>query len=146
MKKLIAFFRRFNATVLLIPLGAILLACGAVLFGIAARTHDFVKTDAVVTRATLNEAAYSDKNKTYHEATYRVFIRYTADGTEYEKEYGIFPGYREGDIIPVAYDPNDPKVLSQPAGYALPALTKAAGAAVLAVGVIITVKRRRTTV
>lgn len=135
LNKLASFARESSLARFLILAGVILVVFGFIWLRIADNTKDYVKTKAVVTRAELYEAAYDDGD-THHEATYDVFVRYTADGKEYETELGILSGRSAGDEMTIAYDPGDPERIIEPTGYVPPIVCITLGAASVAGGAV----------
>lgn len=140
MNKLATFFRDFSAARFFIPAGIILLIVSVFVFKGVDHAKDFIKTEAVVTRADLFEEEYVDDQGDHHEATYDVYVKYTVDGKGYEEEYGVFPGYSVGDKVTISYNPNDPAEIAQPNTIVLPIVIAALGAVFLIGGILSTVK------
>ena len=134
MNKIAAFFRDYALARALIPIGIALLVFSVLTFGAVDRIKNFSRTDAVVTRAELVEEEYRDSDGT-HDAVYRIFVKYTVDGKEYESEYGEFTQYKAGDRVKIVYNPSDPTDIAQPNGFLLPIIIAAAGAAALIGGI-----------
>ena len=137
MNKLFTFARETSLGRSLIVIGLILAAFGTITLVFAKDTGNYIKTDAVVTRADLVEEEHDDKDTdTHHDAVYNLYVKYSANGNEYEKEYGEFSGYREGDHVTICFDPENPEEIAQPGSRKLFSLAFiAAGAAALAGGI-----------
>ena len=127
MNKLAEFARESAAARILIPSGIILIVFGIFMTFFATYTRYYIEADAVVTRAELYEEADPKDNQ---EATYTVYVKYTVDGKEYEEEYGIFPGYKEGDTVRICYNPENAAEIAQPGN------NKLMGSAIIAAGLI----------
>ena len=136
MNKLAVFLRETSLGRFLIPLGIILLVFSVFTFKAVDHTKGFTRTSAVVTRTELYEEAYTDSNNNHYDATYTVYVKYTVDGKQYEEEYGIFSGIKEGDKTTICYNPNDPTEIAQPNSILLPICMAAAGVIALIGGVI----------
>lgn len=69
-----------------------------------------VETSAVVVKTELSEEAYTDNDGNFHEAAYKVFVRYNVGGIEYETELGVFSEneYKSSDVLEIMYDKADP--------------------------------------
>ena len=119
----------------LIPLGIVLMVFSVFMYNFVNRTKDFIKTEAVVTKAELYDEEHLDTDGNTVEATYTITVRYTAEGKEYEEEYGIFSGMKEGDKVIVAYNPDDPKEIVQPTGFIWPYAMMGGGALAFAFGI-----------
>ena len=138
MNKLASLLRETHLARFLIPAGLMILIFGSVMIFWGKDTSSYKETDAVVTRADLYESADEADN---HEATYTVFVKYSVDGKEYEEEYGIFTGYKEGDSVRILYNPEDPADIAQPGNNTLMAIALiAAGLAAVIGGIISLVK------
>ena len=140
MNKWITILRETTLGRFLVPLGIILIVFSTFMFKAVDHARDFIRTDAVVTKAELYEEAYTDADNTRHEATYTIFVKYTVDGKEYEGEYGIFPEMKEGEKVKIAYNPADPTEIVQPTGSIWPIGMLAGGIVALAVGALSIVK------
>jgi len=139
MNKFVAFFRDFSIARFFIPAGLILVTFSVFVFNSVDHAKNFIKTEAIVTRADLYEDAYVDGQGNHQDATYTVYVKYTVDGTEYEEEYGVFSNYRAGDKVTISYNPDDPKEITQPNSIILPICIAAAGGAFLVIGIVSTV-------
>ena len=110
-------------------------------------TKGFVKTEAVVSQMVLYEEAYTDSEENDQPATYRIFVKYTVDGTEYENELGILTGYKIGTKITICYNPSNPNEISQPNNLVLPIAILVAGLASFVggiVSIVVAVKKHKT--
>ena len=135
MNRLAKFLRDYSFARFFIPAGIILLVFGIVIFGITDKRKDYPQMEATVTSAELYEEAY-DEGDIHHDSTYRVFIKYTVDGKEYETEYGIVPQMKVGTTVKINYNPSDPADISEQTRFLLPIGMIAAGAASLTAGCI----------
>jgi len=141
MNRIAKFFRDYSTARFLLPVGVLAIVFGIVFLGIVNTRSAYPQTDAVVSSSELYEAAY-DEGGTHHDATYRIMVRYTVDGTEYEEEFGIGEDMKVGSVVRIDYNPNDPTSISKPTGILVPIAVIAAGAAAL-IGGIISVLRTR---
>ena len=137
MNKLATFFRETYVARFLIPAGLILMVFSIFLFRAVDHTKDFKKTEAYVSRLEPAEAEYTDNQGELHPATETVYLKYTADGQEYETEYGVFPvGYKIGDKKTIGYNPLNPAEISDSAGFILPIAVLAGGVIAFIAGII----------
>ena len=140
MNKLAELARESSLARFLIPVGMILIVFGVITSGFAVDTDGYRKTEAVVSRTELVEPESNDGD-VHTDALYDVYVKYTVDGKEYEEEFGLFPGYSEGDEVTISYDPADPAAIAQPGSLALsPVIFIAAGVVMLAGGAVSIVK------
>ena len=140
VNKVATFFLSIYWTIILIPLGIILIVFSIFSFSGVDHIKNYIKTDAVVSKKVLYEAGYEDSEGNWTEATYTIYVNYTANGVEYHDiEYGVFSGYSVGDKLTICYNPNDPTDIAQPNGTALPIALLCGGIAVTFGGVIATV-------
>ena len=123
-----------------IPLGIILIVVGIILFIINDQHKDFIKTEATVSKTELYEESYTDTEGNYVDATYKVYVKYIADGKEYEEELGILSNVKVGDKRTIVYNPKNPTEISDPVGIILPSVVLVAGIASLVGGIISIVK------
>lgn len=130
----------FARSALLFGLALIVFGCFAWRPVIARQSYP--QTEAVVSRTELYEDAYTE-NGTRHEATYRIYVRYSVDGNDYEEEYGVFPERPVGSSMTINYNPHDPHDIGQPNSVVLPIGFIAGGGVLLAAGVISFVKTRK---
>lgn len=138
MNKLITFLRETGSGRFLLLLGIILIVFGIVMMNISL-THDtdnYIETTAVVSRTELIEEEHY-QGDTHFDAEYLVFIKYMAEGKEYETEFGQFSDYKEGDKIRIMYNPDDPGQITQPGNHTLlSVIIIAAGVAALACSIV----------
>ena len=111
MNKIFTFARETSLGRALIPIGLILAIFGIITLNITRNSGNYIKTDAVVTRTELNLAERDEEDKGKDQ--YDVYVKYTADGKEYEQFFGTFPGYKEGDSIKISYNPDNPEQFIQ---------------------------------
>ena len=136
MNKLATFFRESSTARFFIPLGIILIVFGVVMFTINKENQNYIKTEAVVSRTELVQDAYIDENGDTVEATYKVYVRYTVDGREYDEELGILSGYEKDQKITIYYNPQDPSQITQTKSLVLPIVIIVAGIASLVGGIM----------
>ena len=140
MDNIVMVLRESKVARFLIPMGIIFIIFGIIMFVINNKHKDYIETEAVVSSAELAQEAYTDVDGNYVEATYRVFVKYSVDGKEYNQELGELSGYKKGDKITIAYDPKDPSQISQPIGVIIPTIICVAGVAALVGGIVSGVK------
>lgn len=140
MNGIARFFRESMVARFFIPLGVILIIFSVFLFISNNKTKDYPKVEGVVSRIEPYEAEYIDSNGDKVEATYRVFMKYTVNGTEYDEEYGIFSNYKVGDKKTIVYNPSNPKEISDPPSLLFALAFLIGGIASLVGGIISTVK------
>lgn len=144
LNKIAKFLSDYVFATFALPVGLILIIFGYVIYGPVLTRQDYPQTDAVVSRTELYEDAYYDSaSETHHDATYRIFVKYSLNGEEYEEEYGIFPEMKVGANVKIAYNPDDPRDISQPNTVLLPIGIIAGGTVCLAAGVVSVVKTRK---
>lgn len=114
MNGIARFFRESMVARFFIPLGIVLIIFSVFIFISNNKTKNYPKTKAVVSKTELYEEAYTDEDGNHVDATYTVYLKYTVDGKEYEEEYGVFSGYKVGDKKTIAYNPKNPKEISDP--------------------------------
>ncbi len=136
MNNIAIFLRESKTARFLIPMGILFIIFGIIMFVINNKHKDYIETEAVVSSAELAQEAYTDVDGNYVEATYRVFVKYSVDGQEYNQELGELSGYKKGDKITIAYDPKDPSHISQPIGVVIPTIICVAGVAALVGGIV----------
>ncbi|MBQ8892202.1 MAG: DUF3592 domain-containing protein [Bacilli bacterium] len=139
MNDVFTFFRETGTGRFFTILGIILLVFSFFLYVGVNNTKNYIKTEAIVSKTELYEDAYYDGD-THYDATYTVYVKYTVDGQEYNEEYGVFSGYKEGDKVTISYNPSNPSEIAQPNGFALPIVFFIVGVISLAGGVISIVK------
>ena len=127
----------------LIPIGLILMVVSIFIFRSVDHIRDFRKTEAVVSRLEHAEDEYTDEQGQHHAATDTVYVKYTADGKEYEEEFGVFSGYKEGDRLSICYNPMNPTEISSPTSIVLPIAMLGGGAAAFIGGIISLIRAAR---
>ena len=142
MNRIAKFFRDYSFARFVLPLGLVLIIFGCIMYGPVLARQSYPQTVAVVSRTELFEEAYSE-NGTHHEATYRIFVKYTVGGTEYEEEYGVLPEMKVGTALKINYNAADPHDIGQPNSILLPIGMVVSGIVLLAVGVISIIKTRQ---
>lgn len=136
MNNISTFFRESSFGRFFIPLGLILIVFSIFFFITADHNKNYVATDGIVSRVELVEDEHTDVDGNHVEATYRVFVKYTVDGEEYDEELGELSGIKVGDKIKITYNPENPREISQPIGMILPIILLLAGIAALVSGII----------
>ena len=131
MNKIIAVLRESRLARFLIPGGIILLVAGIIFFIVAQQSKDFVRTEATVTSSEIYEEAYRDSDGHMHEATYKVGLKYTAGGKEYENTLEGVSEFKTGDRMTIYYDPADPTRITQSNSPIVPLAMIAGGIAML---------------
>lgn len=142
MNRFATFLRDYAFARFFLPLGLGLIVFGIVLYGITDTRKNYPKTEAEVSGVELYEEAY-DEGDTHHEATYRIFVKYTVDGQEYEEEFGVAPEMKVGTTVQIDYNPSDPTDISQPTGFWLPIAMIAGGIAAMVAGCISIYRTRK---
>lgn len=133
MNKLFAIARATGFGRFLIAAGLMLLVFGLAALILPGDTSGFVETVAVVSRVEPDQPAYRD-SEGEHEATDAIYIRYSAEGEEYEVYFGSFAGFRVGDTVTIRYNPDAPQQFTQPGNTVISLAMIAGGAAALAGG------------
>ena len=130
------FFRESYWARFLIPGGLVLMIFSIFVFNAVNHSKGFIKTKAVVSKTELYETAYIDAEGNTHEETFTVYVKYSVDNIEYEKEFGVFSGYKTGDELTICYNPDNPNEITQPNGMILPIAILTAGIASFVGGII----------
>ena len=145
MNKLASFARDYSFASFFIPFGVILVIVGLIFGNTITKRSEFPEIDSVVTRAELEEEAYSDGENS-HEATYRIYVSYTVDGKEYEEELGVMSEIKPGTHVKINYDPANPADISQATKMIVPIIMIIAGAVAFVAGIVsifVTSKKRK---
>lgn len=140
MNGITRFFRESMAARFLIPVGIFLIVFSIFVFMSNNKTRNWPKAEAVVSKVVLYEEETTDHEGNHIDATYTVYVKYTVDGTEYETEYGVFSGFKEGDKKTIVYNPKNPTEISDPASTLLAIAILVGGIASLAGGIFSAVK------
>ena len=127
MNKVFTFFRESATARFFIPLGIVLIVFGVIMFTINKENQNYLKTEAVVSKTDLVQESYIDENNNTVEATYKVYVKYTVDGKEYDEELGELSGYEKNQKITIYYDPKDPSKITQTKSLILPIVIIIAG-------------------
>ena len=127
MNKVFTFFRESAPARFFIPLGIVLIVFGVIMFTINKENQNYLKTEAVVSKTELVQESYIDENNNTVEATYKVYVKYTVDGKEYDEELGELSGYEKNQKITIYYDPKDPSKITQTKSLILPIVIIIAG-------------------
>lgn len=108
------FMRDYSSASFFIILSIVLAFVSIFYINFYNKTKNFPTVEAIVTRTELYEEEHYDSD-THYDATYTIYVEYTVDGKTYNEEYGIFSNMKVGDKVTVAYNPNKPEEVSQPA-------------------------------
>jgi len=141
MNRFAKFMRDYSLARFLIPLGVVLIAFGAVMFGIIAKQIGYKKVDSTISRIELYEEEHTEDD-THYDTTYTTYVKYTVDGKEYEAELGQYAGVKVGDKKTIIYNPKNPTEISEKVNIIVPIAIIAAGAVSL-IGAIISIMRTR---
>ena len=137
MNKLFTFFRESQVTRFLIPAGLLITIFGIVVLSINLKNQNYVKTEATISKVDLVEEAHTDANGDVVQATYKVTVKYTVDGKDYEEELGDMPGeYKVGNKMTIYYNPKNPKEITQTISLVLPIVMIVGGVAAFAGGIV----------
>ena len=137
MNKIIAFLRESSTARFFIPLGIALIVFGIAMFIINTKNEDYVKTEAVITRTQLVEPEHIDIDGNTVEATYKVYVKYTVDGKEYNEELGELSGtFENNEKMTIYYNPDDPTQITQTKSKIIPIIMVALGCASLIGGIV----------
>ena len=136
MNSVATFFRESSAGRFFIPLGIICIVMSIFMFVMGNEHKDYIKTQAVVSKMELVEEATTDAEGNDVEATYKVYVKYTVDGKDYEEELGELSGYEKGDKLDIVYNPKDPTQISQPSSVIFTICLLVGGIAAIIGGVL----------
>lgn len=136
MDKIITFMRESRVARFLIPLGLILIVFGIIIFIINMKNSNYLPVNVIVTKTELYEEAYTDTEGNHMDATYKVFVKYSVDGKDYETELGILSGYKENDRLNIYYNPDNPNEITQTKSLIIPIIMVAGGIASLIGGIV----------
>ena len=136
MNNIATFFRESRIARFFIPLGIVLIVFSVFLFISDNQNKDYIKTESTVSKTELVKEATYDNEGNKEEATYRIFVKYTVDGKEYEQELGEMFERTVGDKVTIVYDPSDPTKISQPSSPILNFALLIGGIAALVGGVL----------
>lgn len=121
MNKIMVFLRESSTARFFIPLGLVLIVFGVAMFIINTKNEDYIKTEAVVSKTELVEPEHTDIDGNTVEATYKIFVKYTVDGKEYNEELGDLPdAYRINEKMTIYYNPDDPSEITQTKSKIIP--------------------------
>ena len=140
MNSIATFFRESRTGRFLIPLGMILIIFSIFVFIANEHNKNYIPIEAIVSKTELYEEAYTDVDGNYVEATYTVYVKYTVNEREYNVALGEFSGYKKGDKIKIAYNPENPEEITQQTGIILPIAMFIGGIVALIWGVISFIK------
>lgn len=136
MNKLAVFLRESMATRALLSIGIILVVFGTFVFIANKKNQNYLPVEAVVSKTELVEEAHTDANGDPVEASYKVYVKYTVDGKEYEEVLGELSGYKKEQKVTIYYDPKDPSKITQTKSLVLPVVLIAAGVVSIVGGIV----------
>ena len=139
MNKIFKLFRDYSTASFFVPFGIILIVFGCFIFVVKNNTKNYIETEAIVSKTELYEEEYYD-GENYHDATYRIFVKYTVDGKEYNEELGILFKHNLGDKVNISYNPEKPSEISQPTSIILPIALILGGIVSLIISILSIVK------
>ena len=140
MNKIITLFRESSSARALIPIGLILLLSGIVVLFINTQNRNYIEIKATVTSVEIDTEETTDNEGNKQEATYKVKLKYTVDGKEYENELGGLSKRNEGEKMTIYYNPSDPSQITQTKSIILPIAFIAGGIVAFVAGIISGVK------
>lgn len=140
MNNIVTFFRESRTGRFLIPLGIILIVFSIFLFISNEQNKNYIPIEAIVSKTELYEEAYTDVDGNYVEATYTIYVKYTVNERKYDVKLGEFSGYKKGDKIKIAYNPENPEEITQQTGIILPIVMLIGGIVALIGGIVIFLK------
>ena len=140
MNGVATFFRESSVGRFFIPLGIICIIVSICCFVIDNNNKYYIKTTAVVSKAELVEEATTDAEGNEVEATYKVYVKYTVDGEEYEEELGELSGIKKGDKMEILYNPKDPTQIAQPSNLLVSLVFLVVGIVSLIFGIVSSIK------
>ena len=136
MNKMATFLRESSTARFLIPIGILLIIFGVFMFIINDKNKNYIETDAIVSKTELVSDSYIDDNGNTVEAEYKVYVKYTVDGKEYEEEYGELSGYKKNQKLTIYYNPDDPSKITGTKSMVLPIIFIIAGISSLIGGIM----------
>ena len=136
MNKIVTIIRESRTARFLIPVGIILVIFGIFFLIASNQNKDFIKTESTVTKVEMEEDASADGNDSKSDATYKVSVKYTVEGKEFETELGGVSKYKEGDKMTIYYNPADPSQITQTKSVIIPVIMIVAGIAAFAGGIL----------
>ena len=90
-----------------------------------------------MSKTELVEPEHTDIDGNTVEATYKVFVKYTVDGKEYNEELGDLSGtYRINEKMTIYYNPDDPSQITQTKSKIIPIVMIALGCVSLVGGIV----------
>lgn len=136
MDKMAYLFRESRVARFFIPVGIILLVFGVILFVINSKNQNYIEIESTITSVEISENDYTDADGNYVDATYKVKVKYTVDGKEYEEELDGLSKKNEGDKMKIFYNPDNPKEITQTKSMLIPIVVTLLGLASLVGGII----------
>ena len=104
MNKIFVFMRESSTARFFIPLGLILIIFGVIMFVINHNNQNYIEIEAVVSNVEVLQEEYIDADGNRVEETYRVNVKYTVDGKEYEEKLENVSKYNVGDKMTIYYN------------------------------------------
>ena len=136
MNNIAAILRESKLARFFIPAGLILIVFGIAVFIINQKNQNYVKTEATVTKAELEQEAHTDEKGNRTEATYNISVKYSVDGKDYEAGLSGLPEKKSGEKMTIYYNPDDPAMITQTKSLILPLAFIAGGIVALVGGII----------
>ena len=136
MNKLFTFFRESQTARFLIFCGIVLTVFGIIIFIINIKNQNYIKVEAVVSKTELVEEAHIDVDGNTVETTYKVYVKYTVDGIEYNEVLGELSGYKQGQKTTIYYNPDNPSEITQSNSLILPIILTVGGLATFVGGIV----------
>jgi len=136
MNKIFNFMRESSTARFFIPAGILLIIFGIFMFIINNNNRDYIQIEAIVSKVELLEDEMTDADGNRIEATYRVNLKYTVDGKEYEETLDNVSKYNVGDKMKIYYNPKNPSQITQTKSLIFPVIIVILGIASLTFGII----------
>jgi len=136
MNKIATILRESRVARFLIPAGIALIAFGIVFLIISIKNQNYIETESTVTAVEVDEPAHTDEKGNRVEETYKLTLKYTVDGKEYESEFGGMSKYAVGDKMKIYYNPANPNQITQTKSLIVPIIIIVVGIAGLAGGIV----------
>ena len=116
-----------------IPISLIVFLSSLFVFNLVNQKLNYIKIDAEITKM---EKTNDEKPNEHADDIYNVYVKYKVLDNEYEEKYGKVSGYKEGDKIPVAYNPNNPRDIIKPVSIIFPIILFTISIICLIIGLI----------
>ena len=137
MNKIATIFRESALARFLLPAGLILVIFGCVMFFVNKENSNYIKIESTISKVELAEEEHTDADGDIQPATYKINVKYTVDGKEYDTELGELSGnYKVGNKMTIYYNPDDPKQITQTISLILPLCLMGVGGVMFVGGII----------